>query len=67
MAKLNDIGLGKYIRNPRRSKGVLKIETDTGNGFICYPVKEIHSTRVVLDLTKYQQLAKDFNAEEVTI
>ena len=67
MPKLSDIGLGKYIRDPRNSRKVLKVETDTGNGFICYPVKEVHSTRVVLDTTVYQQLPKDFEAEEATI
>ena len=66
MAKLSTIGTGKYIRNPR-SKGIMRVETNTGNGFICYPVKEVHSTRVVLDYTNYLQLPADFEAKEVTI
>jgi len=67
LAKLSTIGVGKYIRDPRSRKKVLRVETDTGNGYICYPVKEVHSTRVVLDMTTYQQLSKDFEAEEATI
>jgi len=67
LPKLSDVGLGGYIRDPRNPRKVLRVETDAGNVFICYPVKEVHSTRVVLDTTAYQQLPKDKEVDRVTI
>lgn len=67
MPKLSDVGLGGYIRDPRNPRKVLRVEIDAGNVFICYPVEEIHSTRVVLDTTVYQQLPKDKEVKQVTI
>ena len=67
MPTLRDVGLGGYIRDPRNPRKVLRVETDTGNAFICYPVKEVHSSRVVLDTTVYQQLPKDKEVKQVTI
>lgn len=67
MPKLSDVGLGGYIRSHRNSKEVLKVEVDDGNTFRCHPIKEIHGTRVVLDLERYFNLPKDQEVDRVTI
>ena len=67
MPKLSTLALGNYIRSFRNSKEVLRIEVDEGNSFRCYPVKEVHSTRVVLDTERYYFIPKDQEVQQVTI
>ncbi|MCH7725603.1 MAG: hypothetical protein IH991_03855 [Planctomycetes bacterium] len=71
----NAIGLGNFIRNPRKTatsagvkiSSVLKIEKDHGDSFQCFPVQEVHSGRVVLNTKEYIFIPKDQNVEQVTI
>ena len=80
MPKIQDIGIGKYIRNPKgrkfeNSKGssveILQIASSQGNSFTCFPVT---STKVgadgkeaILDKTRYLQIPVDTQVEQVTI
>lgn len=75
MAKIQTIGVGNYIRNPKGIRGVnsrqsnveiLKIYANNGNSFLCYPVKSVQSTRVILDTSQYYQIPIDTNVEQAT-
>ena len=76
MPKIEDVGVGKYIRNPRRGKNksgdvplasVLRIEANDGNAFRCHTIKRIDSTRVTIDSENYQFIPIGTNVEQVTI
>lgn len=75
MPKIQNVGIGKFIRDLRKtghSKGqrissVLQIATNEGNAFKCFPVKSVHSGRIVLDTTKYHFIPIDSEVEEVSI
>lgn len=67
MPKIQNVGLGNYIRNPKNRKEVLRVDTNNGNSFTCYPVKAVHSTRVVVDTERYEQIPLDREVEQITI
>lgn len=78
--KIENVGVGGFVRNPRgrdnpNSRGsnieVLKVTTDNGNSFTCYPVSSVKvgatGREAVLDTTRYQQIPKGTNVQQVTI
>lgn len=76
MAKIQTIGVGNYIRNPRGGSpidalgmniGVLQIFENHGNYFLCFPVVDAKAVPVTLDKTKYRFIPIDTNVEQVTI
>ena len=76
MPKIEDVGLGNYIRNPRKTKSksgdvllgtVLRVEVNDGNAFRCHPIKSIDSTRVTIDTENFQFIPIGTNVEQVTI
>lgn len=75
MPKIQDVGVGNYIRNPRkvsRSSGVpksavMQVFKNDGNAFVCHPVKSSASGRVVLDLENYMYIPLDTQVDQVTI
>lgn len=76
MAKIQTIGVGNYIRNPRGGHNsdslgmniqVLQIAENHGNSFLCFPVTDPKSVPVTVDKTKYRFIPIDANVEQVTI
>lgn len=75
MAKIENVGIGKFIQNPRgrsHSAGVaiskvLQVSSNEGNSFRCFPVTSVNSGSVVLDKTKYVHIPIGTNVQEVTI
>ena len=76
MPKIQNVGIGNYIRNPRGRRGsdsrqmnveVMKIHSDEGNSFLCYPVTNTETDPVTLDTTRYQYIPIDTNVDQVTI
>lgn len=72
MARIQNVGVGNYIRNPKGVKNgdtveVLQIASNDGNSFLCYPVVSKDSTNVVLDTKRYYQIPVDTNVDQVTI
>jgi len=74
MAKIQNIGIGKYIRNPKGRKAsdstnveVLQIAENHGNAYLCFPVTGRRGTDVILDKTRYLFIPIDSNVNEVTI
>ena len=75
MAKIETLGVGKYIQSPKgrsHSRGVaiskvLKISSNEGNSFRCFPVKSVNSGNVVLDTTKYLHIPIGTDVREVTV
>ena len=76
MAKIQNIGIGKYIRSPKGRHGTdsrqsnveaLFISRNDGNSFVCYPVSGKRGTEAVLDYTRYYQIPIDTEVEQVTI
>ena len=74
--KIQDIGIGKYIRSPRGrrqsdSRGmaieVLKIVTDNGNSFTCYPVSSVNSGSANINTDRYYNIPIDSMVEEASI
>ena len=75
MAKIQDIGVGKYIKNPRGGKvsgnqkipNVLLIHINDGNTFRCYAVKDAKAVPVTIDDSRAFVLPIDTDVEQVTI
>lgn len=76
MAKIQTIGAGKYIRNPRGIKGhnsggmnveVLQIAVNQGGSYLCYPVTNTETNPVTVDTTRYYQIPIDTEVQQVTI
>ncbi len=75
MAKIQTIGVGNYIRNPRKNiqsggvriPEVLRIAENNGNSFTCYPVKDSKTVPVTVDTTRYLQIPIDTDVQQVTI
>lgn len=74
MAKIQDVGIGNYIRNPRGVKtkdgggmGVeaLRIDRSEGNSFLCFPVTS--KTPLTLDRSRGLVIPRDSEVEQVTI
>lgn len=72
MNKIQNIGIGNYIRDPRGAmaangaKQILKISDNYGNGFLCYPVKSFDSGVPTLIYTSHQIIAIDTMVEQVS-
>lgn len=76
MAKIQDIGTGNYIRDPRGVKTtdgrgmnirVLKVQANDGNSFRCHPIKSIRGSTVEIDTENFIQIPIDTQVEPVTI
>lgn len=76
MPKIQDVGVGNYIRNPKGRHGadsrqtnveVLKVSRSEGNGFLCYPVVDAAAVPPTLDTTRYQIIPIDTVVKQVTI
>ena len=80
MAKIQNVGIGNYIRNPRGrlqpgSRGtaveVLKINSNSGNSFLCFPVTGVKQgpdgSEAVVDTTRYLQIPVGTEVEQVSI
>lgn len=74
MPKIQNVGVGGYIRNPRGrdaedSRGmnteILRVEGNDGNSFICFPVKRFDGGVPVIDTTRYQQIRVDTVVDQV--
>lgn len=74
MPKIQSIGLGNFIRNPRgtgtvsgglKSREVMQVTTNNGNSFTCYPVMAVNP--LVLDKTRYLQIPIDTDVESASI
>ena len=73
MPKIQNIGLGNYIRNPRGrhiSGGtkieLLQIASNEGNSFLCYPVTGKNSSQIIVDTTRYYYIPIDTDVEQAT-
>lgn len=76
MPKIQDLGVGNYIRSPRGRRGqdsrqmnveVLLIASNEGNSFKCFPVTNPSSVPVGVDTTRYQFIPIDTVVDQVTI
>ena len=75
MPKIQDVGVGAYIRNPhggRESAGVrisnvLKVMNNDGNTFRCYPVKSVASGEATIETEVYYNIPIDTQVDQVTI
>ena len=74
MAKIQNVGVGNYIRNPRGNRGLnsqqmnveaLRIDSNQGNSFLCFPVTAMNSGSPVVDTTRYLQIPIDTEVEQV--
>lgn len=71
MAKIQNIGVGNYIRSPKGRLAGGKIEVwqvaiNNGNSFTCYPVTGKNSTKVTVDTTRYYDLPIDTEVDSAT-
>lgn len=76
MIKIQNVGVGNFIRNPRGRHGVdslqsnvevLQVATDEGNSFKCFPVIDSKAVPVTVDTTRYQFIPIDTFVKKVTI
>lgn len=76
MPKIQNVGLGNYIRSPRGRHGqnsrqmnteVLQVSRNDGNNFLCFPVVDARTIPVTLDTTRYQYIPIDTVVDQVTI
>lgn len=76
MLKIQNVGVGKYIRSPRGIKGansrdmnieVWQVAVNEGNSFRCYPVTDPKSIPVTVDTTHYRFLPLDTMVEQVSL
>ena len=67
MPKIQVVGVGNFIRDPKRPGQVLGVVTNNGNSFTCYPVSRVDSGVPVYDKTTYQMISLDTNVELATI
>lgn len=75
MARIQDVGIGNYIRNPRggresagvRISDILKVMNNDGNTFRCYPVKSVNSGEATLETEVYYNIPLDAQVDQVTI
>ncbi len=74
MPKIQDVGIGNYIRSPRGRRGqdsrqmnveVLQVAQNNGNSFLCFPV--VSKNPLTLDTTRYQHINIDTVVDQVTI
>jgi hypothetical protein len=76
MPKIQNVGVGGYIRNPRGRHGedsrgmnveVLQVAVNEGNSFRCYPVTDPKSVPVTVDTTRFQFIPIDTNVDQVSL
>lgn len=76
MAKIQNIGVGGYIRNPHGKMGtdsretniaVMQVFANNGNSFRCHAVLSSESGRVVLDMTRYLDIPIDTEVKQASI
>jgi hypothetical protein len=76
MPKIQNVGVGKFIRNPRGRRGadsrmmnveVLQIAENGGNSFLCYPVTDAKTVPVTVDTTRFLQIPIDTVVDQVSI
>ena len=80
MARIQDVGVGGYIKDPRGRKQkdsrgtcvrALKVVQNNGNSFLCMPVVGVKQgpsgPEATLDTERYQQIPIDTNVDQVTI
>lgn len=73
--KIQNIGLGNYIKNPRRTlisggqriPEVLLVHINDGNAFRCYAVKDSKANPVTIDDSKAYVIPIDTEVEQATI
>lgn len=73
MPKIQNIGIGNYIRSPRgrHAAGTTKIEilqvaANNGDSFLCYPVVKKDSNTITVDTTRYYQIPIDTDVDQAT-
>ena len=76
MPKIQNVGVGNYIRNPKGVKArdslgmsieVLKVESNEGNSFKCVVVSNASNNPVLLDTTRYYMIPIDTQVEQVSV
>lgn len=76
MVKIQNVGVGNFIRDPRgrhgddsRSQNVeaLIVVANEGNSFRCHPITDAKSVPVTYDLTRFQFIPIDTMVEQVTV
>lgn len=76
MPKIQNVGVGNYIRNLKGVKAknslgmnieVLKVDSNEGNAFKCVVVSDPSANPVKLDTTRYYMIPIDTQVEQVTI
>lgn len=76
MAKIQNIGVGKFIRSPRGIKGIdskgmniesMQIVSNEGNSFRCCPVTNGSSNPIKIDTTRFIFIPIDTDVDQVTI
>lgn len=76
MPKIQNVGVGNFIRNPRGRQGedsrgtnveVLQVAVNEGNSFRCYPVTDAKAVPVTVDTTRFQFIPIDTMVQQVTL
>ena len=76
MPKIQNVGVGNFIRNPRGIRNpdsremnveVLQVSINQGNSFLCYPVTDAKTVPVTVDTTRYQQIPIDTQVDQVSV
>lgn len=72
MPKIQNIGIGNYIRNPRgtgattggvKSREVMQVFVQDGNQYRCHPVINARAVPVTLDMKRYIFIPVDTEVE----
>ena len=73
MPRIQNVGVGNYIRNPKGVRGdssgveVLQVGSNEGGSFICYPVISSASGKIVLNTKRYYNIPIDTMVDQVSI
>lgn len=76
MLKIQNVGIGSYIRSPRGRHGVdsrqsnievWQVSRNDGNSFLCFPVTDAKTVPVTLDTTRYWYVPLDTMVDKVSI
>lgn len=65
--KIQNVGIGNYIRSPKHGNQVMQVSIDNGNSFLCYPIKDSKASPVTLDTTSYTFVPIDTVVKKVTL
>lgn len=73
MPKIQNVGIGNYIRSPRGRHAagsdkmeLLQIAANNGNSFLCYPVIKKDGTTITVDTKRYYDIPVDTDVEQAT-